>query len=946
MAAQAEYHRLEDYEEDSSPGEEELLVHVTEGLQEERLRLHDALRPLRAGFLFVVTFSTFLLCCVEYDVLFANRPLNHSQVPAPERSKVTLPDAILPAPQCAQRIRANGWVIFLLVMAAVFWLYRLVKVLCSLLSYWEIRAFYIKALNIPSDGLCNYSWQEVQARLISLQREQQMCVHKKELTELDIYHRILRFKNYTVAMVNKSLLPVRFRLPLLGHVVFLTQGLKYNLELLLFWGPGSLFQNKWNLQPQYKRAGSRLELAQRLARTMVLLGLANLLLCPFVLVWQVLYAFFSYTEVIKREPGSLGARRWSLYGRHYLRHFNELNHELQARLSRGYKPATKYMNSFTSPLLTVLAKNVGFFAGSILAVLIVLTVYDEDVLTVQHILTAITLLGLVVTLARSFIPDEHMVWCPEQLLQRVLAHIHYMPDHWQGNASKSETRNEMAQLFQYKAVFILEELLSPILTPLILIFALPARALDIIDFFRNFTVEVVGVGDICSFAQLDIRNHGNPQWLSAGQTEASVYQQAENGKTELSLMHFAITNPRWQPPPQSELFLSHLKEKVQQDAAAAPPAQRILAEGPLGTSLLSDDSATAPDGLLASVLARPILSASGLVSRDRRFIQPCSMASAAASVLASLSSPLPGRARVPSADSPGCHSDRLLPEERCCLRGSEPCGGGRGAGWGAGGCPRPVPALYLCSARSLLLSESRLLSLSRSAVLAEVASAEMSLHAIYMHELHQQQQQGPAPLAVGLWVAAGAPKQPSVTAGECHVLAPVPVGPSRGCLGDSPSPTLWGPWGTACPDPALRQARPPAPRRLSSGSSGRCRWEAGLRRRRRRRRKRSRRRASCPLRRARPPPARGSCWRGRPGPGRRGAARRRLLQPGARPWGPPRGCASVPVPGPRRGAGALPGAAGPTRCYIYTGGTAHPGLLPSPLPTRAGAPPPLWPSLG
>lgn len=357
------------------------------------------------------------------------------------------------------------------------------------------------------------------------------------------------------------------------------------------------------------------------------------------------------------------------------------------------------MNSFTSPLLTVLAKNVGFFAGSILAVLIVLTVYDEDVLTVQHILTAITLLGLVVTLARSFIPDEHTVWCPEQLLQRVLAHVHYMPDHWQGNASRSETRSEMAQLFQYKAVFILEELLSPILTPLILIFALPARALDIVDFFRNFTVEVVGVGDICSFAQLDVRNHGNPQWLSAGQTEASVYQQAENGKTELSLMHFAITNPRWQPPPPSELFLSHLKEKVQQDAAAAPPAQHILAEGPLGTSLLSDDSAAAPDGLLASVLARPILSASGLVSWDRRFAQPCSTASAAASVLASLASPLPGRARGPSADSPGCHSDRLLPEE------------------------------------SLLLSESRLRSLSRSALLSEVASAEMSLHAIYLHEV-------------------------------------------------------------------------------------------------------------------------------------------------------------------------------------------------------------------
>ena len=56
-------------------------------------------------FLFVVTFTTFLLCCVEYDVLFANRPLNHSHAggAAPDRSKVTLPDAVLPAPQCAQR---------------------------------------------------------------------------------------------------------------------------------------------------------------------------------------------------------------------------------------------------------------------------------------------------------------------------------------------------------------------------------------------------------------------------------------------------------------------------------------------------------------------------------------------------------------------------------------------------------------------------------------------------------------------------------------------------------------------------------------------------------------------------------------------------------------------------------------------------------------------------
>lgn len=61
--------------------------------------------PLNSQFLFVVTFTTFLVNCVDYDVLFANRAVNHtgpSQNPL-DRNKVTLPDAILPTEQCTQR---------------------------------------------------------------------------------------------------------------------------------------------------------------------------------------------------------------------------------------------------------------------------------------------------------------------------------------------------------------------------------------------------------------------------------------------------------------------------------------------------------------------------------------------------------------------------------------------------------------------------------------------------------------------------------------------------------------------------------------------------------------------------------------------------------------------------------------------------------------------------
>jgi hypothetical protein len=41
-------------------------------------------------------------------------------------------------------------------------------------------------------------------------------------------------------------------------------------------------------------------------------------------------------------------------------------------------------------------RNVAFFAGSVLAVLVVLTVIDEDVLAVEHVLTTMTVAGVLI----------------------------------------------------------------------------------------------------------------------------------------------------------------------------------------------------------------------------------------------------------------------------------------------------------------------------------------------------------------------------------------------------------------------------------------------------------------------------------------------------------------------------------------------------------------------
>lgn len=53
------------------------------------------------------------------------------------------------------------------------------------------------------------------------------------------------------------------------------------------------------------------------------------------------------------------------------------------------------------------------------------------------------------------IPDENLIWCPEQLMTAILAHVHYLPSNWKNRAHTVAVRKEFENLFQFKAVSFL-----------------------------------------------------------------------------------------------------------------------------------------------------------------------------------------------------------------------------------------------------------------------------------------------------------------------------------------------------------------------------------------------------------------------------------------------------------------------------------------------------------
>ncbi|KAK6047864.1 autophagy protein Apg9 [Cooperia oncophora] len=281
-------------------------------------------------------------------------------------------------------------------------------------------------------------------------------------------------------------------------------------------------------------------------------GLLNLIFFPLVFLYQILYAFFTLSELIKRRRDALGMRRYSNYGRYRMRHFNELNHELTARLNRSHVHANAYLNQFTSALTEIFAKNVAFIAGAIAGVLAILSAWDEDVLQVEHVLTVISVCGIVMVVCHGIMSDENLVWQPEALMTHIASELHYVPTEWKG---------------QLKWVFLLQELSSPILTPFILLFWIRPNCRELVRFFHDNTVRVDGLGDVCSYALMDVARHGDVKWN--GSTSHPTAAPAMDGKTELSILHFASNNPEWKCPPATEQFLQRFRAKLERDVNAA-----------------------------------------------------------------------------------------------------------------------------------------------------------------------------------------------------------------------------------------------------------------------------------------------------------------------------------------------------------------------------------------
>lgn len=485
---------------------------------------------------FILTFTTFLTWGIDYDHFF-NHWSSNSDI------NLTLYDLVIPnfffsRVPFSVKVLLLGFTAYIALRCVQLYFdfrYRLA----------ELSNFYHHLLEIHDDQeLMTISWSTIVERVMALKdyntltsSRSHLPPHfindlssKVRLNAHDIANRIMRKENYMIALINKDILDLSLRVPPIAKNVFsgkavLTRTLEWNLKICI---NNFVFNENGQVNPAILKESSRNQLAHELSSRFKMAALINLALCPFIVVYFVLLYFFRYFNEYKSNPSSLLAlRQYTPWAEWKLREFNELPHFFVKRLHLSVGPANTYINQFPGGYLAVNAMAVAnFFSGAILAVLVIMGLFFDDeehnfwsfelsqnrstlfYISVFGTIWAVTSNSMNTSTLTNSLENlnSHGVsfyYDPEASLRYVSQFTHYLPTAWNGRLHTAEVKNRFCELYSLKIIIIINEILSLILTPFVLWFKVSHNSSAIVDFFRDYSIHVDGLGHVCYFAMFN-----------------------------------------------------------------------------------------------------------------------------------------------------------------------------------------------------------------------------------------------------------------------------------------------------------------------------------------------------------------------------------------------------------------------------------------------------------
>ena len=561
-----------------------------------------------ASEVFVLSFATFLTTCIDFSKLRSSKATHEVLIP-----------------MCMAK--AGFWKNAIIFGFIVYWLIRVTSLVRELPRLSKMRDFYLHVLGIADQDLQTVSWVRIVEGLIRVQDANIATAHpgaavrkyaryskpQQRVNAETIANRLMRQANYYVALYNKDVLDFTLPLPFVGSRQFYSKSLEWCINFCL---TDFIFDEQGSIRPFCLEVKNRKSLVQALQRRLHVAALISIPLAPFNIVRFCILFFFRYYTEFTRNPSRVSARAFTPFAEWKIREFNELDHLFQRRLRQAQPFATDYLKQFPKDKTDQACRFVAFISGAIAAVLAIATLFDPEFFLGFEVTPGytaafwLTVMVGVFGVAQGALPDDNEVHDPVLHLREVLMFTHYLPAHWKERLHSNEVRSEFSAMYQMKVLIFVEEILSLLVAPWILIRNAGQRSEQIVDFFREHTVHVDGIGNQCNFAvfgfKKDPRAEDATQFLQEPDGLRDDYYNAKDDKMAASMNNFAQYyshyNHRpggrrtqgWQPPPTWPPVLS------------PPPTEEGLAAAAARQGIPGQPQAVRRSGLLEARSQRPM----------------------------------------------------------------------------------------------------------------------------------------------------------------------------------------------------------------------------------------------------------------------------------------------------------------------------------------------------
>jgi len=335
-------------------------------------------------------------------------------------------------------IQIHPLIIICIVILGILWIWNLISFILKIPELKKIRTFYNKSLCIQDSRLSSMDWKDI-------------LNDKLEYDQLNKF--LMQKNNFMIELFKEE------NWDQLGiHRKFVSKLFNW----ILFSSLDILFDNPKKYEPI-------LEKIEKMKKYYLYIGISIILLSPFIIVFLIMYYFFKYTIEFKNSPASAGIRDWNIFARWKLRNMNELPHDFEKRLIKLNKPMYEFLDTNHISIISIIAKFITFVTGSFLAVLTVLTIYDDHILVVtidnggRSVLWYMGFFSIILSLSTSFIPNYNRDYDSNKFFEKIVEHTNYTP-----SGDMDENVSEYNSLFSYKLTQLFYEIISILAMPYLL----------------------------------------------------------------------------------------------------------------------------------------------------------------------------------------------------------------------------------------------------------------------------------------------------------------------------------------------------------------------------------------------------------------------------------------------------------------------------------------------